>query len=40
MIEHKQINEIDRGFDDDTKELLDSLDEDIRHNPSAAATTI
>ncbi|CAF3431058.1 unnamed protein product [Rotaria sp. Silwood1] len=38
VIENKQINEIDGDFDDYRKELLDSLGEDIIHNPSAAAT--
>lgn len=38
VIENKQINEIDGDFDDYRKELLDSLGEEMIHNPSAAAT--
>lgn len=37
IIEGKQINEIDGDFDDYRRELLESLGEEIIHNPSAAA---
>ena len=36
VIEDKTINEIDGGFDDYRKELLESLGEEIISNPSAA----
>jgi ATP-binding cassette subfamily F protein 1 len=39
VIENKQINEINGDFDDYRKELLDSLDEAMIHNPSAAAAS-
>ena len=38
VIEYQQINEIDGDFDDYRKELLESLGEEMIHNPSAAAT--
>jgi ATP-binding cassette subfamily F protein 1 len=37
IIENQEINQLDGNFDDYRKELLETLGEEIIHNPSAAA---